>query len=255
MESRQIAALAQQAQPERREPHESPKREILGFTVRAVDNEYDLARVRKLRALAYGHHLPLMAAQFGKEDPLDMDPDTVVFCAEDKATGEVVGSCRIQVNRNRPLQIHGCIEEPAHLRGLLVSEITRLVVLPSYKDKSVRMGIVKACHLHNIATQVAGIYAGSRPALLRQYRALGFSDLYEDKREVPLSYTGGILHRILWLSNVTAEQDWARMSNPFYHFVFRTWHPDISIFAKAFSGISRVAVASENIDPVGVDGA
>lgn len=247
MESRQITAPAQYAQPERQEPYGCPQRELLGFTVRTVDNEYDLARVRDLRARAYGHHLPMMAAQFGKEDPLDMDPDVVVFCAEDKATGEVVGSCRIQVNRNRPLQIHGCIEEPPHLRGLLVSEISRLVVHPGYGDRLVRMGIVKACHLHNIATQVAGIYAGSRPALMRQYRALGFSDLYEDKREVPLSYTGGIPHRILWLNNVTAEQDWARMNNPFYHFVFRAWHPDISIFAKAFPGISRAQVPHENI--------
>lgn len=243
MESRQTTAPAHVSQPVRQESHGGPKREILGFTVRTVDNEYDLARVRKLRSLAYGHHLPLMAAQFGQEDPLDEDPDVVVFCAEDKATGELVGSCRIQVNRNRPLQIHGCIEEPENLQGLLVSEITRLVVNPTYGDRLVRMAIVKACHLHNIATQVTGIYAGSRPALMRQYRALGFSDLYEDKREVPLSYTGGIPHRILWLNSITAEQDWVRMGNPFYNFVFRSWHPDIKIFAKAFTGIVRAESA------------
>jgi hypothetical protein len=29
------------------------------------------------------------------------------------------------------------------------------------------------------------------------------------------------------------------MGNPFYNVVFRSWHPDIKIFAKAFTGIIR----------------
>lgn len=213
-----------------------PRQELLNFTVRVVDSEFDLARVRQLRALAYGHHLPLLADRFGAADALDRDPDVVIFCAEDKASGDFVGSCRIQVNRRRPLQIHACIEEPPHLRGRLVSEITRLVVHPGYGDRLVRMALVKACHLHNIAMQVSGIYAGSRPALMRQYRALGFSDLYADRREVPLDHAGGIPHRILWLDSVSAEADWSAMKHPYHAFVFRTWHPDIMIFSKSFAG-------------------
>lgn len=240
MEIQQFNVLAhdsEQGQPGR---HAHPQQELLNFCVRVVDNEFDLVRVRKLRSVAYGHHLPLLAAQFGAEDPLDMDPDVIIFCAEDKATGELVGSCRIQVNRQRPLQIHTCIEEPPHLRGKLVSEITRLVVHPAYGDRLVRMALVKACHLHNIAMQVCGIYAGSRPALLRQYRALGFSDLFGDQREVPLSYASGIPHRILWLDSVSAEADWTAMKHPFHTFVFRTWHPDIMIFSRAFAGLSHI---------------
>jgi hypothetical protein len=239
MQSQKVAATVQVAQPAQKQLYEQPQRELLGFTVRVVDNEADLARVRQLRSLAYGHHLPLLAAQFGQADSLDEDPDVVIFCAEDKVTGELVGSCRIQLNRHRPLQIHSCIEEPPHLHGLLVSEITRLVVHPAYGDRLVRMALVKACHLHNIAMQVAGIYAGSRPALMRQYRALGFSDLFGDNREVPLTYAGGIPHRILWLDSVRAEADWSAMKHPYYKFVFKTWHPDIMIFSRAFTSISR----------------
>lgn len=245
MESQQVVVPAQISQAEQKHSYEQPQRELLGFTVRVVNNTTDLERVRQLRSAAYGHHLPLLAAQFGQADPLDEDPDVVIFCAEDKVTGEIVGSCRIQVNRSRPLQIHSCIEEPPHLRGLLVSEITRLAVLPSYGDRLVRMALVKACHLHNIANQVAGIYAGSRPALMRQYRALGFSDLFGDNREVPLTYAGGIPHRILWLDSVRAEADWSAMKHPYYKFVFRTWHPDITIFARAFTGIAKASAGQE----------
>ncbi len=208
-----------------------PQRELLNFTVRIVSDDYDLERVQQLRATAYGHHLPHLAAQFGRADPLDRDPDVVVFCAEDKATGDIVGSCRIQVNRSSPLQIQTCIDTPDRLRGKLVSEITRLSVLPTYGDRLVRMALVKACHIHNIAMQVTGIFAGSRGSLMRQYRALGFADLYGDEREVPLPYSGGLHHRILWLDSVSAEVDWRAMANPFYTFVFRTWHPDIGIFS------------------------
>jgi hypothetical protein len=221
-----------------------PQRESLNFTVRVVTELADLKRVQRLRAMAYGHHLPQFAEQFGRDDPLDLDPDVLVLCAEDKATREIVGSCRIQVNRRTTLQIQSCIDTPASLKGRLLSEITRLAVLPGYGDRLVRMGLVKACHLHNIAMQVAGIFAGSRRALMRQYRALGFVDLYDDEREVPLSYSGGLPHRVLWLDNVSAEQDWQRTNNPFYRFVFRTWHPDIAIF-NAVGGLS----ASQALSP------
>jgi len=217
---------------------QAPHRELLNFTIRIVTNDYDLQRVQQLRATAYGHHLPHLAEQFGKPDPLDRSDDVVIFCAEDKATGDIVGSCRIQVNRSSILQIQTCIDTPDRLRGKLLSEITRLSVLPGYGDRLVRMALVKACHLHNIAMQVTGIFAGSRRSLMRQYRALGFSDLYGDEREVPLTYSGGLPHRILWLDSVSAEADWLAMAHPFYNFIFRTWHPDISIFS-AVHGMSR----------------
>lgn len=239
MESQKIIDATQEAGVSQSTQYEPPKRHILGFIVRIVDNAHDLQRVRQLRSLAYGHHLPLLAEQFGKEDPLDEDPDVVIFCAEDKATGNIVGSCRVQVNRNRPLQIQSCIEEPEHLRGRVMAEITRLVVHPNYGDRYVRMALSKACHLYNIGTQVSGVYAGARAAMLRQYKLIGFTDLYEDKREVPLTYAGNMPHRILWIDSVSAEGTWAAQKNPFHEFAFRTWHPDIMIFAKAFTGIAR----------------
>ena len=203
----------------------------LRFTVRAVTSVEDLPRVQALRAVAYGHHLPHLASEFGKADPLDLHPDVVIFVAEDKATGQVVGSCRIQVNETGPLQIHSCMEPPAHHAGKLVSEITRMVVAPTYGDPLVRMALVKTSHLFCIGRQISGIYAGSRTALLRQYRSLGFSYLFSDKREIPLSYASGIPHHILWLDSVTAEFDWRNSRNLKYDFVFTTYTPDIHVFS------------------------
>lgn len=209
--------------------YHKPTSESLNFTVQSVTSDHQLEGVQRLREIAYGHHLPALSKQFGRPDPLDRDPDVVVFAATDKATGEIVGSCRIQINRTQTLQIQSCIDTPEYLKGKLLSEITRLCVLPAYGDRLVRMALVKACHLHNIGMQVAGILAGSRRALIRQYRALGFLDLFDDEREVPLSYSGGLLHRVLWLDSVCAETNWFGMKHPYYRFIFRTWHPDINI--------------------------
>lgn len=201
----------------------------LDFTVRVVVQDEDLRRVQALRAAAYGHHLPGMAETFGRADPMDRQADTTVFFAEDKRTGTVVGSCRIQVNDRRPLQIEDSLELPPRLQGCLLSEITRLTVLPGYNHQPVRLALVKACHLYCVARQITGVLAGSRRSLLRQYRALGFQDVFDDERLVPLKHGGNLEHRILFRDTVTAESDARAVNHPDYRFVFRDYHPDIQV--------------------------
>jgi len=210
----------------------------LPFTVRPVAMEPELLRVQRLRELAYGRHLPDQAAHFGGADPLDRDADVLVLMAEDKESGDVVGSVRIQVNRAAPLQIENSLALPAGLRGRLLCEITRLAVLPGYRSRGlVRPALIKACHLHNMAFQVGGILAGSRRQLLRQYFALGFKDLFGDGREVPLAHACGLPHRVLWLDCVSAEADARASGHPMHHFVFRAWHPDIdAVGARGLQG-------------------
>jgi hypothetical protein len=140
----------------------------LPFTIGVVSTEAQLQKVQALRAAAYGHHLPGLAASFARPDPLDLQPDITVFYVEDKLSGQLVGSARIQVNRHQPLQIERSLELPAELEGRMLSEITRLTVLPGY-NQPVRMALVKACHIYCIAMQIGGVLAGSRRSLLRQY--------------------------------------------------------------------------------------
>lgn len=202
----------------------------LDFAVRVVTTEAELQGVQALRAAAYGHHLPGIGESFGRPDPMDRQPDTVVFYARDKRTGTVVGSCRIQVNLMRPLQIEESVPLPPQWRGRVLSEITRLTVLPGYSHQPVRLALVKACHLFCVARQIGGVLAGSRRSLLRQYRSLGFVDVFEDGRLYPLRHGGNLEHRILFRDTVTAESDARSIQHPDYRFVFREHHPDIRIF-------------------------
>lgn len=204
--------------------------ESLAFRVAIVESEDDLQRVQHMRQAAYGHHLPALAAHFGQPDPIDRWPDVTIFYAEDKASGQLVGSARLQCNGGQPLQIERCLELPPHLRGRLLVEVTRLVVMAGYVHP-VKLALVKAIHLFCVATQAAGILAGSRPSLMRQYLGLGFEDLFGDGRLVPLAYAGGLEHRVLFRDTVNAQTQYRERLRSGYDFVFRTYHPDIDVFS------------------------
>ncbi|WP_157603823.1 hypothetical protein [Rhizobacter sp. Root1221] len=202
----------------------------LPFSVHVVSSEEQLEAVQALREVAYGRHLPHLKASFGEADPLDRLPGTTIFYAEDKLTGEVVGSARIQTNRRAPLQIERSVALPDAWRGRLLAEITRLAVRPGYTGP-VRLALVKASHLYCIAMQIGAVLAGSRQSLLRSYRMLGFAPLFEDGRLVPLVHAGGLPHHVLVRDMVTAEADARARDAADYPFVFRTYHPDIDLFA------------------------
>lgn len=228
--------------PQRRDLARRPRDEALPFRIRVVDSEAELLRVQALRQQAYGRHLPQLAASFGLPDPVDRLLDVTIFYAEDKATGQVVGTARVQSNRTRPLQIERSVTLPPDRADQLLAEITRLSVLPGYVHP-VRLALVKASHLYCIAMQIGGVLAGSRRSLLRSYLNLGFVDLFDDERLLPLAHAGGLEHRILFRDTVTSEAASRERAHPDYQFVFRTYHPDIQIFdavhSRALQGAAR----------------
>jgi hypothetical protein len=230
------------------DPHTNrPVEEALPFRVGVVKTEAELLRVQALRRAAYGHHFPAMAASFGLADPVDRLEDVVIFYAEDKVTGRMVGTARIHSNRSGPLQIEHSVALPGERQGQLLAEITRLAVIPGYAPP-VRLALVKASHLWCIGMQIGGVVAGSRRSLVRAYENLGFSDLFGDDRMVPLAHAGGLDHRVLFRDTVTSEAVHRARVHPDYRFVFRTFHPDIAIFGASLrSGIGargRAAAAT-----------
>ncbi|MDB5819418.1 MAG: hypothetical protein JWQ11_3058 [Rhizobacter sp.] len=213
--------------------HSGPAEQILPFTVRTVRSERHMKDIQALRAKAYGHHLPGLKESFGQSDPLDLHPDVTVFYAEDKVTGEVIGSVRIQTNRTGPLQIERSLALPEEFNGKLLAEITRLTVLPGQPLK-VRMALMKALQMYCVTIQVACVLAGSRHSLLRVYQNLGFSDIYADERQVPLLHAGNLGHRVLKCFVASGERRLLEMNNrPVYDFVFGAYHPDIMLFDTA----------------------
>jgi hypothetical protein len=210
----------------------------LSFSLRLADTERELQGLCEVRAESYGRHMPGVREAFLSADQIDRSPDTAVLICEDKQTGRIVGTSRIQTSLRAPLLIEGCIEVPPHMATFGRAEITRLAAVPG-ADPMVKLALWKAAYLYCQAAQARFMVIGARSeALVRQYKRLGFDDVYSDRRMVPLDYAGGALHRVLAFDVVTAERTWRQSSNPLYSFIFDNVHPDINFqkpaaYAKA----------------------
>ncbi len=221
------------------------KAELLPFTVGIVETEDMLQRVQQLRALAYGHHLPEYALKFSRSDAMDRLPAMTVLYAQDKDSGRIIGTARVQTNLHGKLQIEDSLDLPAPYQGLALCEVTRLAVLPSC-PYPVRLTLFKAVQLFCVANQIAGMVVGSRRSLVRQYASVGFRCLYGDNRVVPLAHGSGLDHRILFLDAVRAEGSLRTRSHPYHDFYFCIHHPDIQVFHSVLGQSSRALRAAEN---------
>lgn len=208
-------------------------RQTLGFHLSIAVNDADLHDACLLRSESYGHHMPGLLDTLRKPDVIDIDPATAIFVCRDKKNGEAVGTARIQTSRHGRLLIEQCAATPPHLQTQDRAEISRFSSKRG-SDPLVKLALWKASYLYCQASQARWMVIGARSeALVRQYQRLGFSDIYEDRRMVPLGYAGGVPHRVLAFDVVTAERTWKAANNPLYAFIFETTHTDINLFRPA----------------------
>jgi hypothetical protein len=206
-------------------------KQTLSFKVRIARTPQELQAACRVRALSYGHHLPQLHATLAEPDLLDADENTVVVLCVDKVSGSAVGTARFQTNAGGLLLIEHSVTVPEAMRTDTRAEITRLSAVPG-ADPMVKLCLMKASYLFCMATQVRWMVIGARnEALVRQYRRLGFTDLFEDGRTVPLLHAGRLEHRVLSFNVTAAERTWREPRHPLYEFIFETAHADIELFS------------------------
>jgi hypothetical protein len=203
----------------------------LGFTVRIALDRNDLKAACAVRSEAYGRHIPGLRKALEEPDAIDQSASAVVLICEDKASGGVIGTARVQTGSQGPLLIEECVALPALQARHGRAEVSRIATL-SGADVSVKVALWKASYLYCIATQSRWMIIGARnEALVRQYRRLGFEALYPDSGPVPLHYAGGLPHHVLTFDTYAAERTWKAGQHGLYDFVFETHHPDIQLYA------------------------
>lgn len=203
----------------------------LSFEVRFARTREDLQAACRVRAMSYGHHVPHLHETLMEPDLLDADKSTLVALCVDKNSGEAVGTARFQTNAGGPLLIEHSMTVPEAIRGDTRAEITRLSAVAG-ADPLVKLALMKASYLFCLATQVRWMVIGARSeALVRQYRRLGFTNMFEDERAFPLLHAGRLDHRVLSFNVTTAESRWRETKHPLYEFMIETVHPDIQLFA------------------------
>jgi hypothetical protein len=238
------------------------------FDVRFARTRQDLQAACRVRAQSYGHHLPHLHAMLLEPDLLDADENTFVVLCVDKATGSAVGTARFQTNAGGPLLIEHSVSVPEEMRNDTRAEITRLSAVAG-ADPLVKLALMKASYLFCLATQVRWMVICARSeAFVRQYNRLGFTNVFEDGRTVPMLHVGRLQHQVLTFNVTGAESRWRAEGHPLYNFMIETAHHDIQLFSRQpalpqrdagrraeqhamWDGITRRA---SNVDP-GVRGA
>jgi hypothetical protein len=206
-------------------------KQSLTFEIRIARTHQDLQAACRVRAQSYGHHVPQLHSVLLEPDLLDADEHTVVVLGVDKATGNAVGTARFQTNAGGPLLIEHSVTVPETMRSDSRAEITRLSAVAG-SDPLVKLGLMKASYLFCMANQVRWMIIGARnEALIRQYRRLGFADVFDDGRVVPLLHAGRLGHRVLAFDVMAAERTWREPRHALYQFIFDTVHPDIQLFS------------------------
>lgn len=199
----------------------------LGFTLKVVSSHQDLLDACSVRAQAYGHHMPEMGRRLVEPDELDYTPGTTVFVCRDKATGLATGTMRIQSSSYGPLLMEGSLSLPIWLSSDTRAEVTRLAVRVG-ADPLTRLSLWKASYQFCMANGLHWMAVGARnEALIRNYKRLGFIDVFGSDRLMPLAHTGGLPHRILAFDTASAQRRWGEMRHPLYQFVFETTHADL----------------------------
>lgn len=214
----------------------------LSFSVRIALDRSDLKAACAVRSQAYGHHIPGWRKALEEPDAVDQSQAAVVLICEDKASGAVVGTARVQTSSLGPLLIEQCVALPPLQARHGRAEVSRIAAAPG-ADMSVKIALWKASYLYCIATQSRWMIIGARnEALVRQYRRLGFDELHPDGGPVPLPYAGGLPHHVLTFDTYAAERTWKAGQHGLYDFVFETHHPDIQLYtAKAVRRLEALA--------------
>ena len=199
----------------------------LPFTLRPCLSQIDLLDACRVRAEAYGHHLPELKERFAQPDALDHKPGTSVLLCRDKADHAPMATARIQFSEDGPLQLEASLLLPRWLAGQSRAEITRLSVVAG-GDGLARLALFKASYQLCMARGVDWLVIGARkPALIRTYQRLGFVDVLGPDDLVPLAHAGGLPHRILAFNVAQAHASWQASQHPLLSFMVGTAHPDI----------------------------
>ena len=199
------------------------------FAVRIATSEDDFRAACAVRAGAYSHHDPEMGPKFGEAEPLDQAEGTVVLFCRDKQTGRGAGTARIQVSAFGPLALENSVTLPTWLANKPRAQISRLAVLPG-ADPLIKLCLMKASYQYCLATQVRWMVIGARNgALIRNYRNLGFKDVFGAGEWRPLASGGGLPHQILAFDVVGAKAAWQATKNRLYGFMEETYHEDLQI--------------------------
>ncbi len=215
-----------------REREQAMPIERLPFTIKRVQTEEELWQAVSVRHAAYARHVPEFARTLIVPEQSDYDSDAVILLAQSKLDGSPLGSMRIQTNANAPLHLEASVELPLWLQSKRLAEVTRLGIGEGRIGRLVKLALIKASFEYCEQQQIEWAVVTGRTPVDRQYEQLLFSDVFADKKPVPLLHVGNIPHRVMAFEIGTGQARWEAAQHPLLSFFRHTRHPDISVSAR-----------------------
>jgi len=204
--------------------------ERLPFCVSIATRE-NMAAVARMRAAAYGRHLPELGSRLVEPEPADFEWGCEVMVASSRLDGSVLGTLRTHANVLKPLPMEASMALPERYRDKRLVEATRLSVLGGADASLVRNTLFKAFYLYSLMQQVDWLVVAGRRPVDRIYDGLLYTDVGERGAFYEMAHAGGLPHRVMSMAVAEAEPIWRRAEHPLYRFAFQTHHPDIDLSA------------------------
>lgn len=196
--------------------------------------------VIQLRAASYGKHLPDLGCKLREAEAADTEPGCEVFIATSKFDGTVLGTLRTHANVIHAIPLQHSLKLPERFHGSRMVETTRLCIKGNPNSSLVRSALFKALHTYCLEQQVDWMMATGRRPVDRIYDSLYFSDVGDTGVFYPMTFTGGVPHRVMYLAPQTVQPLWQAARHNLHDFFFATQHPDIDLSrAKAMSQVWR----------------
>lgn len=226
--------------PDGEQAHHPVERLPFRLRVAAAD---ELMAVARLRAAAYGKHLPALATHLLQPEAADFEPGNEVFVAVSKLDGSILGTIRTHSNLFKPLPLEASMDLPAHFQGRRLIEATRLSVPGNLQASLVRNALFKAFFQYSLAQGADWMLAAGRQPVDRLYAAMLWRDVDGLGNLYPMAHAAGVPHRVMCMAPAEAESTWRAANHPLFRFAFLTVHPDID-----FTGVRSLDSMLQPID-------
>ncbi|WP_141211407.1 hypothetical protein [Rhodoferax sp. TH121] len=185
--------------------------------------------VIQLRAASYGKHLPDLGCKLREAETADTETGCEVFIATSKFDGTVLGTLRTHANVVHAIPLQHSLKLPTRFRGSRMVETTRLCIKGNPNSSLVRSALFKALHTYCLEHNVDWMLATGRRPVDRIYDSLYFSDVGDPGVFYPMTFTGGVPHRVMYLAPQAVQPLWHAARHNLHDFFFATRHPDIDL--------------------------
>jgi hypothetical protein len=209
------------------------------YRIRIVRTKEQLESVVAVRCQAYSEKLQALASKVQQPGPLDFTHEPIVLVAENGLTGEAVGTLRVNTGP-QILDLLQDVQLPADLVCERVAFVSRMAVIGTVPERQlVRNLLQKAVFQLAVAKQLSRILLLAVHPRERLFYRCGFRDVFADGAPRFPKFLDHFPVKALYADTYSLEREWREENHPLYDFLFRTFHPEIEVFASVSSSTQR----------------